>query len=62
MSKIKNALAETRKALTALAAAAVTGAALVADGDLSTTDKWAIAFAFVGALGVYAVPNKPTGD
>jgi len=47
------------KFLTALGAAAAVAATAVADGSVTSTEVWGIVLAFVGALGVYAVPNTP---
>lgn len=46
---------------TALVAAAGVAAATLGDGDFSSNDVIAIVAAFIGAVGVYAVPNKPPG-
>ena len=47
------------KVIAALAAGLGVAVALTVDGDLSLNDGLAIASAAVGALVVYAVPNKP---
>jgi hypothetical protein len=46
------------KALTALASALGVAASLAPDG-LSSSDWITIALAFLGAVGVYSVPNRP---
>lgn len=46
------------KFYTALAAALGVAASVAADG-LTSADWFAIALAFLGALGVYATPNRP---
>lgn len=46
-----------RKALAALSAALGVAVSLSADGTLSLNDWLAIAAAFIGAIGVYRLPN-----
>lgn len=51
------------KFLVAALAAALTAAyPLLNDGNMSTQEMVMVALAAVGALGVYFVPNKPTGN
>jgi hypothetical protein len=52
-------LAKYRKFLVALAAALGVAGAAVSDGQISPEEGVAIALAFLGALGVYQVPNEP---
>jgi hypothetical protein len=47
------------KFIVAAGAACATAAGLLADGELSSADTLAIVAAFIGALGVYLVPNTP---
>lgn len=47
------------KAIAAVAAALAVAASVTSDGNLSLSDVIAILSAAVGALTVYAVPNKP---
>jgi len=47
------------KLIVALVAALAIAGVLIADGNLNSADWIAIVASFVGALGVYAVPNKP---
>jgi hypothetical protein len=47
------------KFLTALGAAIVAAGTVLADGVLDPADPFTIAAAFLGALGVYLVPNTP---
>lgn len=47
------------KFVAAIAAALAVAASVTSDGNLSTSDIIAILSAAVGALTVYAVPNKP---
>lgn len=48
------------KAIAALAAGLGVALSVTVDGDLSLNDVVAIAAAAVGALAVYATPNRPT--
>ncbi len=52
-------IAQIRKFLVALAAAAGVAVTVLADGHFSVEDGISIALAVAGALGVYATPNKP---
>lgn len=47
------------KFIAALAAALTVAGTQIADGTISTADWIAIAAAFLGAIGVYAVTNEP---
>jgi len=47
------------KFVVALGAACATAAGVLADGEFSTADALAVVAAFIGALGVYLVPNTP---
>lgn len=51
-----------RKFLIALAAALAILATAVADNVVTMSEWIAVALAFLGALGVYAVPNKLTNE
>lgn len=46
----------------ALAAAVAVGVSVTADGDVSINDVFAIASAFLGSFGVYAVTNTLPPD
>ena len=54
-------MARYYKFIVALAGAAGVGTSLTVDGSLSLNDGFALASALLGALAVYAVPNKPPG-
>jgi len=47
------------KFITALVAALTVLGTQIVDNDLSKADIITVIVAFLGALGVYAVPNKP---
>lgn len=47
------------KFITAIVAALTVLGTQIADNDLSRADVIAVIAAFLGALGVYAIPNKP---
>lgn len=48
-----------RKALVAVGAACGVAAAALSDGKLDAAEIVAVALAFLGALGVYQIPNTP---
>lgn len=48
------------KCIAALSAALAIAITVTADGSVSLNDAVVIAAAFVGALAVYATPNRPT--
>lgn len=52
-------VANVRKFLIAVGAAVGVAAAALADGSIDATEGIAVALAFLGAIGVYQVPNKP---
>jgi hypothetical protein len=52
-------LGQYSKLIVALAAAAGVLGVAAADGSISTSEWIQVALAFIGALGVYSVPNKP---
>lgn len=51
-------IAQIRKFLVALGAAAAVAVTVLADGHFSVEDGVSIAVAVAGALGVYRVPNE----
>lgn len=55
-------VANVRKFLVAIGAAAGVAVTALADGSLNTTEAIAIGLAFLGALGVYRVPNEPVEE
>lgn len=52
-------VAHVRKFLVALGAAAGVAVTALADGTIDVTEGIGIALAFLGAIGVYRVPNTP---
>ncbi len=48
------------KFITAIGAAVAVAVAVAADGIIEATDLIQIALAFLGAIGVYVVPNRST--
>jgi hypothetical protein len=55
-------LSEARKAAIAIAAALAQAGVALEDGHLSAAEGVAIGLAFLAALGVYSVANKPVGE
>jgi hypothetical protein len=55
-------LAKYRKALVAVAAALTLFVAALADDRVTGDEWWQIVVAVVTALGVWGVPNAPSGD